>query len=276
MKILISLIVILSLNTTFNESSYWMTDFEDAKKLAIASNRLILVDFWATWCAPFNKMESESWKKNEIKDLMKSYVPLKINIDYNKTIARKYGISSIPNVLILDGNGKIIYQTKGYMSKNQLMNLLEKYNLNTSYLSKDLINYSIKKNFSNAFRLGVKYQNYSLYLNKSLRSDFIKLSNQYLKKAKSLIKQDSKLNQTKFIQRLGLIEIQSDLILGKTKKGAKQLKKIKKDELDKMNHSLYNFLLYICALESKDEKYKKELEKHLSKSDLKKVEIFKS
>jgi len=43
-----------------------------------------------------------------------------------------------------------------------------------------------------------------------------------------------------------------------------------------MNHSLYNFLLYICALESKDEKYKKELEKHLSKSDLKKVELFKS
>jgi len=36
MKILISLIVFLSLNTTFNESSYWMTDFEDAKKLAIA------------------------------------------------------------------------------------------------------------------------------------------------------------------------------------------------------------------------------------------------
>ena len=276
MKILISLIVILSLNTTFNESSYWMTDFEDAKKLAIASNRLILVDFWATWCAPCNKMESESWGKNQIKELMKSYVPLKINIDHNKTIARKYSISSLPSILILDGTGKIIYQTKGYMSKNQLIKLLEKYNLNTSYLSKELTNYSIKKNFVNTFRLGVKYQNYSLYLNKDIKSDFVKLSNQYLKKAKSLIKQDSELNQIKFIQRLGLIEIQSDLILGKIKKGMKKLKKIKKTEIDKMNLSLYNFLCYLCAIESKNEKTKKELEKHLSKSDLKKVELFKS
>lgn len=276
MKILISFIVFLSINTNLNESSSWMTDFEDAKKLAIASNRLILVDFWATWCAPCNKMESESWGKNQIKELMKSYVPLKINIDHNKTIARKYSISSLPSILILDGTGKIIYQTKGYMSKNQLIKLLEKYNLNTSYLSKELTNYSIKKNFVNTFRLGVKYQNYSLYLNKDIKSDFVKLSNQYLKKAKSLIKQDSELNQIKFIQRLGLIEIQSDLILGKIKKGMKQLKKIKKTEIDKMNLSLYNFLCYLCAIESKNEKTKKELEKHLSKSDLKKVELFKS
>lgn len=56
----------------------------------------------------------------------------------------------------------------------------------------------------------------------------------------------------------------------------KQLKKIKKTEIDKMNLSLYNFLCYLCAIESKNEKTKKELEKHLSKSDLKKVELFKS
>jgi len=240
---------------TFNlmYSNNWMYSLDDAKKMAITTNRLVLVDFWASWCGPCKRMDSESWSKEEVQLLMDNYVSVKIDIDKYPDIAEKYDVRGIPYVFILDGNGKVVYKNMSYKTKSQLMVLLKKYAINTSFLSKDLVNYYKQESFSSAFRLGYKYQDLALRLDKEIKSDFLNVSDDYFDESKKQLKESSLKNKDGFLQKIDLYEIQSLLILNKTKRALKELNKIELNDLDESNASLYNFLAYTIHKQLNDD-----------------------
>ena len=66
---------------------------------------------------------------------------LKIDLDSHKALALKYNVNSIPNVFLMDGNGKIIFESTGYMGKEEVIRVLEPFTLNTQFLQKESINY---------------------------------------------------------------------------------------------------------------------------------------
>lgn len=96
-------------------------NFEDE---VLKSDKLVLVDFWAEWCAPC-KMIAPIVEEiaNEYADRLKVG---KLNVDYNPKTAMKYGIMSIPTLLLFQ-NGRVIEQIVGAMPKKNLLAKLEKY-----------------------------------------------------------------------------------------------------------------------------------------------------
>ena len=64
------------------------------KKEVIQSAEPVLVDFWASWCAPCRAMNPT------IEALAKDFKVCKVNVDNNQELAAHYGISSIPALLI--------------------------------------------------------------------------------------------------------------------------------------------------------------------------------
>lgn len=240
------LIIALLLVSNLVKADNWLYSLEDAKKMAIATNKLILVDFWASWCGPCKKMDSESWSKDEIKEVMGNYVSVQIDIDKDTEIAKKYNVRGIPYIFIMDPNGEVVYQHMSYMNKVQVKKLLNKYALNTSFLQRDYLIYNQNINSTSSFRLAQSYQNYSIYLDENVRNDFLSLSMNYLKEVKKLLKKENK-NDISMNQKIELIEIQEKLIRGDYSKCIKELSKsFKEEKIDERNRSLFYFISYVA------------------------------
>jgi thioredoxin 1 len=82
----------------------------DFNKEVIESDKPVLVDFWASWCAPCRAIAPAI---DELADQYKGQVKVaKMDIDHNQDTPQKYGIRSIPTLLVFKG-GKVVEQIVG-------------------------------------------------------------------------------------------------------------------------------------------------------------------
>ncbi|RUA07024.1 MAG: hypothetical protein DSY82_08825 [Flavobacteriia bacterium] len=237
---LIFILLLQSLNTFSSPGS---DPLSQAKKIAIATNKLILVDFTAVWCGPCKRMESESWNKEDIMELSSLYVFIKIDVDMYRDIATNFGIKSIPNIFILDPNGEVIHQSTGYQTKEKLTSFLKKYAINLKYLQSSYIINFKKETASSLIRLAKKQQEFSILLNRPVKDEFLSLSRTYLKKAEKRLKKEK---NSALTQEVELLYLHGYLISNNYDKVEKKLKKgFKEEKIDELNRSLYYFLNYM-------------------------------
>jgi len=92
---------------------------------AIVNDSLpVLVDFWAPWCGPCRSL---SPIVDEVADeLAGKLVVAKCNVDDNQDLAMKFGVMSIPTLVVFK-NGEEIDRSVGALPKARLQALLEKH-----------------------------------------------------------------------------------------------------------------------------------------------------
>lgn len=97
------------------ETSANVVHLTDQNFSNLTKNGLVLVDFWADWCAPCKMLAPIM---NEIADEMKGKVKVgKLNVDISRQVASKFGVRSIPTVIIFR-NGKEVKRLVGVKPKS--------------------------------------------------------------------------------------------------------------------------------------------------------------
>lgn len=90
----------------------------------IKENKPTLVDFFATWCGPC-KMLSPILEKVE-EESNGEYNIVKVDIDESYDLAKKFGIMSVPTMIIFK-NGEEVEKLIGLRQKNQIEEIIKKH-----------------------------------------------------------------------------------------------------------------------------------------------------
>ncbi|XP_021944684.1 thioredoxin-2 [Folsomia candida] len=78
------------------------SDFDT--QLKDAGNKLVVVDFYATWCGPCKMVAP---KLEEMAALFTDVIFLKVDVDENEEVASEYGISCMPTFIFIKNGEKV-------------------------------------------------------------------------------------------------------------------------------------------------------------------------
>lgn len=87
----------------------------------LTNQGLVLVDFYANWCGPCRMLTTQL---EDLANDRSEFEIVKINVDENPNLSKKYGVMSIP-ALLLFKDGKLIDNKIGYLPKELITKWIE-------------------------------------------------------------------------------------------------------------------------------------------------------
>lgn len=132
--IVLSLIVYITpqflKNKTKHEgvSTNYSVAITDAINKAKKENKIVLVDFYADWCAACKELDEYTWKDEKVKkDLKDNYIMLKLDFTKatkeGKEMQIKYGVKGLPTVIFLNSQGKEITKFVGFIKADKFLEI---------------------------------------------------------------------------------------------------------------------------------------------------------
>ena len=104
-----------------SENIYEFTD-QNFEKDVQKSDLPVLIDFWAVWCGPCKAIAPV------LEEVASEYVNKikvgKVDVDRNQSTAMKYGVRSIPTLLLMK-DGEVINQLVGAVPKSNITDILD-------------------------------------------------------------------------------------------------------------------------------------------------------
>lgn len=293
-KLILSIFLLFFVQITVAQQRDWLNSLQIAKNYAQSENKMILMVWNEATQYPFAGVVKNNEGRNiYLKNIFASeailnlfwehFIPVVVNEEVYEALfvdikgKRKQSYIDVFNddsLKVMDSNGNILGTSGAYTEVLSISNFIIKYSLDSSYLKQELLNYSKEKNFYSTYYLASKYIDYSILVNKKVRSEILALSNIYFKEAEMFLQKDKEIeNKANFLQRIQLTVLKQDLVKGKANRVLKNLKKIEKNPIADTNQSQLKFLKYTAyRLKNDTEKFAK-LEKEISLLNKKQTQL---
>jgi thiol:disulfide interchange protein len=88
---------------------------------------LIVLDFFAEWCAPCKRMEKTTFADARVKALLERCVVVRIDTDQHVDLAAQLGVVGLPDIRFVTPAGKVVRQLRGFQDADAFAGELERF-----------------------------------------------------------------------------------------------------------------------------------------------------
>ena len=88
----------------------------------IKNRKIVLVDFYATWCGPCGMQSQVLEKMQNSRSL--DFDIAKVDVDESPKLAIEYGVDAIPTLIVFKEN-KLVNRVVGYMDENKILEMID-------------------------------------------------------------------------------------------------------------------------------------------------------
>lgn len=100
--------------------------YEEGTALGMSENKKLFISFYADWCKFCKTMDQQTFQDASIISYLSShFISVKVDVEREKSVARKYNINPLPDSWFLSEKGDIIGNRPGYLSAEDLMPILQ-------------------------------------------------------------------------------------------------------------------------------------------------------
>jgi thioredoxin-like negative regulator of GroEL len=93
----------------------WGHDYKAALKTARTEHKLVMVDFYTSWCTWCKRLDKITYPAAVVQKAMLQVIPVKLNAETNGSVqAKQFGVSAYPDIVFVAPSGKMISAILGY------------------------------------------------------------------------------------------------------------------------------------------------------------------
>lgn len=249
MKRITVLMGLIILSLQINAQILWYTHFEKGLAAGAANGKLIVLDFWASWCSPCVTMDRQLWSVDEMKSLADRFVAVRIDVDVDKKTAFHYNAKAIPKVVIATANGDVLWEKTGFSTAEEYLRIFRSFPENVSQLYSRLEN---SENQTSDFRAQIEAAIELQRLAEAISASTLK--NAFLNQSVSCFRKASKLGTSDGNkEEVELYLVLNDLYRGNAQKALKNYEKNFSAAASGENSDLARFVLASCYKGLNDE-----------------------
>ena len=105
----------------------WVYDEPAALEAAKQENKLVMLDFYATWCGACNELDHKTFSEQVVVDKLKDYITVKLDfsLESDEILKEKYQIRGLPVVIFMDGQENIFKRIEKFVDAEEMLEIIE-------------------------------------------------------------------------------------------------------------------------------------------------------